>query len=330
MGGVTETTEIMKKYLSFWTSVSVTMCRNKYTAGKEVELRKILTCIPEREYNRTMLMQLWNTEGDENKQAEIKGGLPIWFPGGVFGKSHELFERKTFSNLLCLDIDGKDNPDKTPEEIKQLLSEWRNEEGKPYVGYAGLSCRRHGVFALIRVPNKAQILSEYRKYYAAIEEEIRQQYGIVIDERSSNPAQARFISLDYRPIFNEDPAVWCKQKETGKPETKPITPRREPPKGEWRKSTIELLEYIVQAAEYAGEPLFYTEKEWWQLCNALTSNLGEAGRDLFVRLSNVWSNALGEAQKIDPDRFYTDQMRTTYSASIGFIINRAKAEGLLK
>lgn len=319
----------MKRFQSNWTSVIVTVCKNKFTPGKGIELRRVLSLVPQRAANYSLLQQLWDAAGNKEKETEIKGCLPIWFPGGRFEGAHELANRKSFSGLMCLDIDGKDNPGKTPEEIKQVLSGWCNDKGVPYVGYAGLSCRRRGVFVLVRVPERAQIAEEYKRYYAAIEEEIKQQYGIVIDKCSSNPAQARIISFDDEPIFNEFPAVWDKQKEGV--EVEPTRLRCAPPNGEWRKSTGELIEYVVQAAEYANEPLFYSEKEWWQLCVALTSNFGESGRSWFIRLSNVWSNALGQLQKTDPDRFYTEQMnKASYAASIGFIINKAKSGGLLK
>lgn len=80
---------------------------------------------------------------NEEERKFLKSKLPAITPSGVFSKRKAdcLVEP---TNLICIDIDGKDNPSISDmEELKKKLSKLS------YIMYCGLSASGKGLFCII-------------------------------------------------------------------------------------------------------------------------------------------------------------------------------------
>lgn len=104
------------------------------------------------------------------------------------------------SNLLCIDIDKKDNMD--VDWFDDLKHEWHNI---PQILYAGRSIRGKGWFAIFRIayPDKHEDQFEALKHDFA-------NSGLIIDKACKNVNRMRFISYDPEPYVNEDATLYTK------------------------------------------------------------------------------------------------------------------------
>ena len=100
-----------------------------------------------------------------------------------------------YTNLICIDIDGKDNPSiSNMEELKERLGKL------PYIMYCGLSASGKGVFCIIPY-------EDYRKHklhFYALEQEFKDM-GIVVDSSCSDICRLRFYSYDEHPYVTSKP-----------------------------------------------------------------------------------------------------------------------------
>ena len=84
---------------------------------------------------RDMVAREIREHTDDSRSKEMKSKLPVWFPSGLFDGPLCLSYLKSFSGLICIDIDEQDN-NLTAEALKQKVSQL------PFVLYAGWSCNR--------------------------------------------------------------------------------------------------------------------------------------------------------------------------------------------
>lgn len=136
---------------------------------------------------------------DEKEQKNLKAQLPAVTPSGIFSQRRaECLEKS--SNLICIDIDGKDNPSiSNMEELKERLGKL------PYIMYCGLSASGKGVFCII-------LYEDHRKhelYFYALEQEFKDM-GIVVDSSCSDICRLRFYSYDEYPYVNFDAEVYTR------------------------------------------------------------------------------------------------------------------------
>lgn len=108
------------------------------------------------------------------------------------------------SGLICIDIDGKDNPDIADmENLKYKLSKL------PYVLYCGLSASWKGLFCVIPIadPNK------HRQHFYSLEKDF-QEMDIIIDSSCKDVTRLRFSSYDPKPVININAVVYDKHIES--------------------------------------------------------------------------------------------------------------------
>ena len=104
------------------------------------------------------------------------------------------------SNLLCIDIDKKDNLD--VDWFDDMKHEWHNI---PQILYAGRSIRGKGWFAIFHIA--------YPDKHEAQFEALRRDFansGLIIDKACKNVNRMRFISYDPEPYVNEDATLYTK------------------------------------------------------------------------------------------------------------------------
>lgn len=135
-------------------------------------------------------------------QKELKEKMPRFYIGGTFPK-HSICNDKVieYTNLICVDIDGKDNPDKDLDEIRKTLF------GLDYVFAVYLSASRKGLYAIIPILDGREA-PDYCEYIRRL---WKFKYGINTDRAAENIARARIISYDpdwMQWTKTEDVQVW--------------------------------------------------------------------------------------------------------------------------
>jgi hypothetical protein len=127
---------------------------------------------------------------DEAQKRKLKANLPCITPSGIFLTRNNA-GLSQYSGLVCLDIDGKENPNITDwEAVKGWLSTFTG------LYYCGLSVSGNGLFCLIRIAKPGK----HPQHFNALKKDF-QEMGIVIDGHCGDIARLRCASFDERPIY---------------------------------------------------------------------------------------------------------------------------------
>ena len=292
-------------------------------SNRALTLREILNVLPQKEPMMSriqacrMMADREMEEGlDDTRSNRIKRSLPLWYPAGVFGGSYTKSDIKTFSGLMSLDIDSKDNADLGPDEIKDILSEFK------FVFYAGYSARGWGVYCLIPIPEDGADDARFRGYFEAVKD-IMQKNGLIVDSSCSNVNRGRFLSADDCPYIADTVEVWQTWKA---PQVTPVSMFGDEP--DERSREFKRMEALVSRLEDAGLDLFESQHDWFVCGRCLVSEFGEDGRQFFLRISKLWEKVHGWTQQQDPNRMYTYLLKGKRLCGLGFIYAKAKQAGI--
>lgn len=170
--------------------VTVSLYRGvKDNVGEEVSLARFL----HNDSYRPLVDRL-RSSSDPDERAGLKRQLPLVTVSGLFHPTRKVENLVAHSSLLCLDIDGKDNPDLEVEEIRSVL------QGRSDVAYASLSAGGRGMFAIIPIAYPHRHLAQF----LALEDEFLQLYGIRLDRACKDVTRLRAASYDDRAYSNPD------------------------------------------------------------------------------------------------------------------------------
>lgn len=239
-------------------------------------------------------------ESNPTKQEELKRHLPMWTPCGLF--SHFGNEGLiTFSGLISIDIDEKDNTHlEYFDELPAILTE-KNYPLRDNILYIGHSCRGKGYFVLIPVPSQ----DYYKERFEAIRLDFSRLH-IVIGEKCSDIGRRRFVSSDPVPYYNPRAKVYDRiivpQNRTAytpAPVTAPAT----------ATSTAERLNNLLSAIECTHTDITANTADWLTIGSALANEYGEAGREYFHRLSKNYVNGRKRYHASECNRVYTSLLR---------------------
>lgn len=279
---------------------------------------------------------------------QLKGKLPCVTMSGTFleRNSGKLIEH---SGLICIDIDGKDNPDIADmEDLKCKLSKL------PHVLYCGLSVSGRGVFCLIPIadPNK------HRQHFYSIEKDF-QEMGITIDSACKDITRLRYCSYDPKPVININADVYEKcietscvtrkrrkvQNKTSVRVSKTVDVQHEEEKvlsiADWflqpmvdvnsnkpiqvmaknaAQKVREFVAYIV------GEKVDITDSysDWLNICIIIAQTFHEDGRELFHSISKFYPNYTIE----ECDTKYDDILVRQYKRKVDLLYEIAEKYGL--
>ena len=229
---------------------------------------------------------------DSQKRRELKAQLPAITPSGIFTvrRDQGLIQH---SGLICLDLDGKDNPHiEDWEAVKEQVSPM------PGLYYAGLSVSGNGLFLVYLISNT----SAHRQHYAAIVEDLGQ-YGLNPDARCANLSRLRGASYDPHPYFNPDVLASEKQCLVVKPAPKmpmvPIYPEN---------LTENRVLRLVQLIDETGTDMTDYYPDWFALGCSLASEFGESGRGFFHVISR-------QSHKYRPERCDKEYNNCLHSCS---------------
>ena len=244
---------------------------------------------------------------NEEERKFLKSKLPAITPSGVFSKRKAdcLVEP---TNLICIDIDGKDNPSISDmEELKKKLSKLS------YIMYCGLSASGKGLFCII--PYKDY--RNHKLHFNALEQEFKDM-GIVVDSSCSDIGRLRFYSYDEYPYANPDAEIYTRTLEKV-PEIRQsrfhqktdIVHNSNQTHQNIDKNTMSLEEFFLSPTnmDYASAtPLSKTQKverllkrvieekkditliqkDWIAICYIIKNLFGDEGRELFHQVSSFY------------------------------------------
>jgi len=245
----------------------------------------------------------------------FKKKLPCITCSGTFYPTRKKENLVKHSGVICIDIDGKDNPEITNmTHLKKQISKL------PYVLYAGLSVSGKGLFCLIPIAYP----EEHLGHFLAIEDDFRAM-RIKIDSSCSDITRLRICSYDPRPFLNLNATVYGKTRATpvaqvprNTPDkiqrvnnltlkTAPIQHEEEKPlsiEDYFLKPVVDVnsdkpIPVMAQNAKQkikefvtyiVGKKVDITEvyADWIIICIIIAANYSEEGRDLFHAISQFY------------------------------------------
>lgn len=155
---------------------------------------------------------------DPKVRRMLKAQLPVVTPAGIFTRRHR-HGLHTYSGLLCVDIDGKENSGISDWDlVKRQLNTFEN------LLYAGLSVGGNGLFLLFRVVDPATYLVAFK----CITEQLRERFGLVADKACKDICRLRCVSYDPEPYWNPD-ATTCVIPAPAEAKAREPTRLRDPP-----------------------------------------------------------------------------------------------------
>lgn len=171
---------------------------NKYTDGTssytQVDLTLSYILIQLSDMYKEQIKHLRQIE-DEQKQKQEKTNFPCWFTGGTFPLNKTRDDNIiSYSNIIAIDIDYKDNVDIDLDKVKFDIF------NLPYVFYVSKSIRGKGIYALIYVEDGKHTI----EYYNYIVKLWKQKFNVNIDAMCKNIGRKRFISYDDDYLLKDD------------------------------------------------------------------------------------------------------------------------------
>jgi hypothetical protein len=250
----------------------------------------------------------------------LKSQLPAITPSGIFSerKSDKLIKP---TNLICIDIDGKDNCDLDMDVLKLELSRI------PYIMYGGFSAGGKGLYCLIKIDDYQQ----HKCRFQTLEQEF-EKMNVVIDSSCSDLARLRFYSYDKDPIINPDSKVFSSETEyfieycpeslahikikdnfdalesayraTFINDINPPHVKKIPLEDAFIKPTVTndtiIMTHFQSKKQMAAElikkvislkvDITKNEKDWFMICAVIASLFGQQGRTSFHEISSFYPN----------------------------------------
>ena len=267
--------------------------------GTEIFLRDFLFCDKYKEQ-----IEHIRSIKDEEQQKSLKKQLPLATISGTFAPTRKAENLVSHSNLLCVDIDKKDNM--SVPWFDNLKNEWHNI---PQILYAAHSVRGEGWFAIFHIayPEK------HRAHFEALQRDFSNS-GLVVDKSCKDVSRMRTISYAPEPYVNEAATLYNKVWVEPKPTI------HIPYSGGDDKEDVEKCCRIIADR---GIDITATYDDWFHVGAALAS-LGERGRRLFHLVSS--QNAKYKAA--ETDKKFDNLLRYVSSINLGTFFHICSQYGI--
>lgn len=292
-----------------------------------IDLSKVLFVKDKRAINLVNIVRNCPSE-DKRKNKQL---LPVFTPSATFENGHQASNLIHFNGLLQFDIDGKDNPDLTPDLMKQTIMQ---SALKPYIYYLSLSCSGLGVWGLVKTDGSP---TDYKGHFAALTADLSN-IGAVADNSCSDITRLRFISYDDSPYFAPDSEIYSKttappraMKPTHSPKWANISPptpftplHPSNPISDTKKMNI-----MIQNIERNNLILSHNHQYSQQIISALINTFDAVGIDywLTIRQQRIGYDAI----KHTNDYLYALKKKAhggyIGNYSLGLIINKYRQSG---
>lgn len=243
-------------------------------------------------------------EKNEDERRRLKGLLPRATISGLFSyrDTQHLIEH---SGLICIDIDGKENPTMDVEHTKMLLSEYKE------IAYAGLSVGGKGLFCIIPIAHPVH----HEAHFRALQKDFAGM-GIVIDHNCKDICRCRNISFDPDPYINLQPETYiytCPQPQ----------PRQIHYEHDNSDVTIRKVYDYCREIEQMNLDIT-TGYEDWFIVGASLASIGEDGREAF----HIVSKQNPKYKQEEADKKFTNLLRTISNYSIGTFFHLCQSYGI--
>ena len=310
-----------------WLNVTCSCAKSvRHYETYETKLLNFLTC--EREDLLEKLESVRNTTDSKARSALKAELLPIVCPSVIFEGERKTENIKAYTNLLCIDIDAKDNPNTIDTAFDVLKS-------LPYVAFAQKSASGDGYYAIIPVRDACNLEEHFNAVGAELAEK-----GIIIDKACKDYVRARFFSPDPERYINPRCSVFVKRKKIrrgGVYETTSTTPQSfekqntlatQAPQYSAPQRTLTTEEAVARACigtEYLD--VCPTYQSWFEVGCALAKELGEKGRQYYHTLSKYYKGYSRSETDRKYDELLNDANRYSYgSGTIFHYIKEAKSK----
>lgn len=245
---------------------------------------------------------------DQNRRKQIKLSLPQATISGIFSPTRAAGNLVRHSGLICVDIDGKDNPHIANFNtlIEDTLSQLEE------VAYASRSVSGNGYFVIIPLKYPEAHKAHFEKLvrdFAALD--------IVIDRACGDVSRLRCQSFDLHQYIN----LSAKPYEGLYHEPKPVRPTYT-----YNFSGIDAEDKVMQLCREianCGIDLTGSYDDWMKIGAALSS-LGESGRQWF-HLCSAQNQKYNAAEC---DRKFNNLLRSNRRIGIGTFFYLCKNAGL--
>lgn len=205
-----------------------------------------------------------NRETNEKEYKRLKLQMPMFTVSCLCGNSAKNIDK--YTNILCIDIDEKDNKQTNIEEIRKKVN------NLPYTLFSSISVGGGGLYCLVAVDGEEK---DFINHFKALEDDF-QRMNIIIDKSCKNLNRLRVISTDTESYYNEKAEVYTKVKleypKVTYKETKP-TYKANHTKD---KATFEMA---LKDIEERGLIITHNHRETLDISNCMAGVFGEEGRD---------------------------------------------------
>lgn len=241
---------------------------------------------------------------DPGERQRIKSSLPAATLSGRFCPSRSASNLIEHSGLVCVDIDGKDNPGQGIMEMKTRLSRCRN------IAYMALSISGGGLYCIIPITCPAH----HGDHVRALQRDFSK-IGITIDKACKDVTRLRVLSYDPEPYENQAAEPYSA---TYREPRRAFVPYR------GADDTMRRVEDLVKTCELQHIDITDGYDNWFNIGAALAS-LGEPGREFYHRLS-----ALNAGYKTaECDRKFDNLLKTCGRIGIGTLFHVAQGHGVI-
>ena len=208
--------------------------------------------------------QVEKYRSSRSKPQKLK--IPCITVSATFKTKRNLDNIKKKNELICLDIDKDSNPVADMNAVKEFFKK------HPSTLYAGLSVSEQGVYAIIKISEKKDLI----KYFEYFRKKLKS-VGITIDESCKDYTRLRFFSVDERAYYNPKAKTFEIPK---KPKIKKSTF-----KGNASKNNLDKVEAVVLLIEQNAIDITSSYADWVKIAGSLYNAFGETGRQFFHRIS---------------------------------------------
>ncbi len=284
-------------------NVTVSYCENhKDQNPTEVNLYKFLT--DERFKDQVLALR---NEPDSDKQRALKDALPACTVSGLFSR-RAADSLKSATNLICIDIDAKDNLDIS--DLKERVEE------NPYVLFCAHSARGKGYFCIIRIADHKKFLG----HFLSLERDFKRA-GIMVDKSCKDINRLRYAFYDPEPYINLNALVYDRVIETDK-----RTPLNTGNSGSVPAAKISNAYHIgLLTGLLNGKDITENYDNWWRMACAIANEFGEAGRPMFHNISKNYAGY----NSAEANSQYDNALRHGYDQiSLGTVFKYAADNGV--
>ena len=295
--------------------LNVPCSASKRVTSKETMAVSLWDFLTRQREDLMLSLEKIRAESDHKVASKLKAELlPVIMPSVVIEGERRRENVRKYTNLLCVDIDKKDNAMPMEEIFEKLKS-------LPYVAFAQRSCSGEGYYAIIPI----KYGDKHVEHFMAIEEDMAQM-GIVIDKACKDEVRARFYSADANRYVAEKCEAYVRRVPCTKGAEVAVTTATEPPRFStptYSSSLEDLMAKLDRACEgIEAYDVCPTYQAWFEVGSALAKELGEDGRRYFHQLSRGYKGYDAE----ETDQKYSEIMKEAdrYSFNAGTIFHYIK------